>query len=463
MIALLRMIYSAALFLALTAVPLSSADAKSKSRRAAVNKYAALVVHADSGEVLYARYADEKRYPASLTKMMTLYLLFEEMDAGRIRLDQDLSVSAQAAGQPPSKLGLTAGSTIDTETAIKALIVKSANDAAVVIAESVAGSEWRFAQRMTEKARSLGMARTTFRNASGLPNTRQVSTARDLATLGRRLAQDFPQYYHLFATSDFAWNGRTYRTHNAVTENYPGAEGLKTGYTRTSGFNLVTAAKRDGNRLVGVVLGGRSVRTRDAHMKELLDTAFGRVSANPSLIASLYSSTPSPRIKPTLLAELQAIGAAPTINGDAALQQEIFAAAAGFAESPEVAPDAISALIAAASPDDLNEYERSRLANLSPMDGLWGEGDADGAGAALWSVQIGAYSTKELAQKELETAAVVGGFIDRERTILPASSESGGLYRARFVRLTSEDAGALCESLKSKKLVCFVVQDAAGD
>lgn len=462
MIALLRKILLTALIATLAAFPLSSADAKSKTRRAAVNKYAALVVHADSGEVLFARYADAKRYPASLTKMMTLYVLFEELEAGRIRLDQELDVSAQAAGQPPSKLGLTAGSTIDVETAIKALVVKSANDAAVVIAEAVSGTEWRFAQRMTEKANSLGMARSTFRNASGLPNSRQITTARDLATLGRRLAQDFPQYYPYFATNEFVWNARTYRTHNAVAENYPGAEGLKTGYTRMSGFNLATAARRDGNRLIGVVMGGRSVRTRDTHMKELLDAAFGRIAKNPSLIASIYPSTPSPRLKPTLLAQLQALEAAPTIDGDSSLRNEIFAAAAGFAEQPADADDAISALIAAASPDDLNEYERSRLANLSPMEGLWGEGDADGAGA-IWNVQIGAYSTKELAQIELETAALVGGFVDRERAILPSAEATGGLYRARFVRLTSEEAGALCETLKTKKLACFVTQDAAAE
>lgn len=459
MIELLRKMLAGALILALAAMPLGAADAKSKASKKPVNKYAALVVHADTGEVLFARYADERRYPASLTKMMTLYVLFEEIEAGRVRLDQELSVSEQAAGQPPSKLGLVAGSTIDVETAIKALIVKSANDAAVVIAEAISGSEWRFAQRMTEKARALGMTRTAFRNASGLPNSRQVTTARDLATLSRRLAQDFPQYYPYFAASEFAWNGRIYRTHNAVSENYPGAEGLKTGYTRMSGFNLATAAKRDGNRLVGIVMGGRSVRTRDAHMKEILDEAFGRIAANPSLIASVRSASPSPRLKPTLLAELMAREAAPTIDGDQGLKSEIFAAAASFAETSP-ADDAIGALIAAASPDDLNEYERSRLANLAPMEGLWGEGDADGANQ-FYSVQIGAYSSKELAQRELETAALVGGYEERARAILPSSEASGGLYRARFIRLTSEDAGALCETLKAKRLACFVVQETA--
>lgn len=459
MMKMLRKVLAVVLIVGLTVAPISSADAKGKARKPTVNKYAAFVVHADSGDVLFSRYADEKRYPASLTKMMTLYLLFEELEAGRFTLDQDLSVSDQAAGQPPSKLGLTSGSTIDVETAIDALVVKSANDAAVVIAEAISGTEWRFAQRMTAKAQELGMTRTTFRNASGLPNSRQVTTARDLATLGRRLAQDFPQYYHFFATNDFEWNGRTYHTHNAVTENYPGAEGMKTGYTRTSGFNLVTAAKRDGNRLIGVVMGGRSVRGRDSNMRELLDGAFAKISANPTLIASLHSETPSPRIKPTLLAALEAKGAAPTIGGDDAVRQEIYTAAASFTAPATTEDDAISALIAAAAPDDLNQYQRARLADLSPTDGLIGEGDADASGAP-WSVQIGAYSSKEMAQTELESAVIVAGLGERERAILPSSDAAGGLYRARFVRMTAEDAGAVCDTLKTKKLNCFVVQDA---
>ncbi|MBY0421319.1 MAG: D-alanyl-D-alanine carboxypeptidase, partial [Parvularculaceae bacterium] len=213
-------------------------------------KYSALVVDAQTGAVLYDRFSDELRIPASLTKMMTLYMLFGELEAGRLKPDSPLAVSARAQGQPPSKLGLVAGETIDVESAIKALVVNSANDVAVVIAEEIGGSETRFAQRMTEKARVIGMKRTTFRNASGLPNAQQRSTAKDLATLGRRLMHDYPQYYHYFSTTTFAWNGRTYRTHNQLVRSYPGAEGLKTGYTRLSGFNLVTSAHRDGRKLV---------------------------------------------------------------------------------------------------------------------------------------------------------------------------------------------------------------------
>lgn len=463
MMDLLRKILLLLLTASLAVTLPTDADAKAKRKRAApVNKYAAFVVHAESGDVLFSRYADEKRYPASLTKMMTLYILFEELETGRLTLSSDLTVSAQAAGQPPSKLGLISGSTIDAETAIEALVVKSANDAAVVIAESISGSEWRFAQTMTEKARALGMSRTTFRNASGLPNARQVTTARDLATLGRRLAQDFPQYYSYFATNSFAWNGRTYRTHNSVTENYPGAEGLKTGYTRISGFNLATSAKRDGARLIGIVLGGKSVRSRDAHMREILDGAYAAIAGDPTLIATLHSTTPSPRLKPTLLARLEAERAIPTVAGDDAIRHEIIAAASDFGGPVEASSDTISALISAANPDVLNENERTRLADLSPMDDLWGEGDADAPTPAGWSVQIGAYSTKVMAQKELEEAALAANLLDRSRAIAPMPLDDGSeLYRARFTSLSAADAAAMCQSLLDKSLSCFVVQDGA--
>lgn len=436
--------------------------------------YAAFVMHADSGDVLFSRHADERRYPASLTKMMTLYLLFEELEAGRLTLTSDLSVSSQAAGQPPSKLGLTAGSKITVEDAIKALIIKSANDAAVAVAEAISGSEWRFAQKMTERAHELGMSRTTFRNASGLPNSKQTTTARDLATLGRRLIQDFPQYYSYFSAESFAWNGKTYRTHNGLIKTYAGAEGLKTGYTRRSGFNLVTSATRDGNRLVSVVLGGRSVRTRDAHMRLILDNAYAEINHNPAMIAALHRETPTPRIKPTLLAELQRKEAAPTIAGDEALRSEIYAAADDIStepsqispedpqsssEVPQFPEDAIGSLIAASNSDDFNEYERVRFASLAPSDGAVGEGDAEALGFG-WSVQIGAYSSKLLAQKELEAAAAAGGLTAYPRAVLPILNADGAaVYRARFTSMSAIEAADLCQTLRSRRLSCFVISE----
>ena len=462
--AVLRSVLALFVVVAFSLAVAPDAHAAKKRRTAAAPKYAALVIHADSGDVLFDRYADAKRYPASLTKMMTLYMLFDEIETGRLSLDSELTVSAHAAGQPPSKLGLTSGAKIDVETAIEALVVKSANDVAVVVAEGISGSEWKFAQAMTAKARALGMSATTFRNASGLPNSSQLTTARDLAVLGKRLLQDYPQYFHYFSTEQFAWNGRTYLTHNALVRTYEGANGIKTGYTQRSGFNLVTSAERDGTRLIGVVLGGRSVRTRDAHMKEILTAAFDEVAAKPTLIAALHRDTPTPRLKPTLVAELARADTAPTIAGNEELRRELTVAAASFGPIAGVggqAADRLSALIAAADSDDFNEYERVKLSALTPTeDDVLGEGDFDDL--SHWSVQIGAYSSKSMAQQELEAAAIAAGLVERARAVTPMPKGDGTtLYRARFSSLSETEATATCERIRAARLSCFAVQEAS--
>lgn len=439
----------------------SPADAAKKKRRAApAPQYAAIVMHADTGDVLLNKYIDQKRYPASLTKMMTLYVLFEELEAGNLNPDLMLTVSAQAAGQPPSKLGLTAGSKISVEDAIKALIVKSANDVAVTVAEGVSGSEWKFAQVMTTRAQALGMKNTTFKNASGLPNSKQMTTARDLAILSQRLIKDFPQYFPYFNTQEFTWNGRTYRTHNALVRTYEGADGLKTGYTQRSGFNLATTAQRDGQRLIGVVLGGRSVRTRDAHMAEILTTAFADIQANPMLLASVHRLKPAPRLKPTLVAELARRNATPTLAENDAMRDEIRLAAAGLGPIGEpAAGDGISALIAAAESDDFNEYERVRLSAAGSADDAMGEGDIEER--LIWSVQIGAFSSKAMAQSELEKAAAAASLLNRTRAVTPMPKLDGDLlYRARFVNLSEADAAAACARILTANLTCFITNDA---
>lgn len=457
----LRFLFSLIAVAVLATAFASPADAARKKRRAApAPQYSAIVMHADTGDILLDKYIDQKRYPASLTKMMTLYLLFEALEAGTLNPDSMLTVSAQAAGQPPSKLGLVAGSTISVEDAIKALVVKSANDVAVTVAEGVSGSEWKFAQVMTMRARELGMMNTTFKNASGLPNSKQMSTARDLAILSQRLIKDFPQYFPYFNTQEFAWNGRVYRTHNALVRTFEGADGLKTGYTARSGFNLATTAKRDGQRLIGVVLGGRSVRTRDAHMAEILTTAFKDIQANPLLLAAVHRLKPSPRLKPTLVAELERRNATPTLAANEAMRDEIRLAAAGLGPVGAPAGDGISALIAAADSDDFNEYERVRLSAVATPAEAMGEGDIEER--AVWSVQIGAYSTKAMAQTELETAAIAAGLIDRTRAVSPMPKLDGQLlYRARFVNLTESEAAAACAKIQSVNLTCFAVNDAA--
>ena len=234
--------------------------------------FSSLVIDGNSGEILQASNADAIRHPASLTKIMTLYLLFEELDAGRIRLDTPLRISAHAAEQAPSKLGLKPGQTIAVEDAIKAVVTKSANDVAVAIAENLAGSEEEFARAMTQKAHALGMAHTTYVNASGLPDDEQVTTARDLALLGRTIEERFPRYYRYFATPAFVYHGEAMRNHNHLLGAVAGVDGIKTGYTRASGFNLVTSVHRDGRYLVAVVLGGHSAFARDARMRELVNS-----------------------------------------------------------------------------------------------------------------------------------------------------------------------------------------------
>jgi D-alanyl-D-alanine carboxypeptidase len=234
-------------------------------------RYAAIVVEAESGRVLHAASADQLRYPASLTKMMTLYVLFEEIDSGRLGLGSELVVSPKAASQPPSKLGLKAGSTIRVADAIPAIAVKSGNDVALVVAETIAGSESAFAQRMTRTARALGMHDTVFRNASGLPDPAQVTTARDMAILARALQQRFPNRYAVFSQRTFTYRGHTYQSTNKLLGKLPGLDGLKTGYIRASGYNLAASVRRDGRRIVAIVFGGPSGAARDAQVAALVE------------------------------------------------------------------------------------------------------------------------------------------------------------------------------------------------
>ncbi len=240
---------------------------------------ASIVVDGNTGAVLEESNPDALRHPASLTKVMTLYLLFERLDAGKIRLDSELSVSEHAASQSPTKLGLKPGQTISVEDAIKGIVTRSANDAAVVLAENLGGSEEGFARIMTQKAHALGMSRTTYVNASGLPDDEQITTARDQALLGRAIQDRFPRYYRFFSTTAFVFRGQTIRGHNHLLGSVSGVDGIKTGFTNSSGFNLLTSVHRDGRYLMGVVLGGRSAGERDAHMRALVESNILLASA----------------------------------------------------------------------------------------------------------------------------------------------------------------------------------------
>jgi D-alanyl-D-alanine carboxypeptidase len=283
------------------------------SPAALAEKYAALVMDADTGEILHERNADDARYPASLTKVMTLYLLFDAINAGEVSLTDKMTVSRYASKQPPSNLRLAAGSKIKVEDAILALVTKSANDVAVVVAEHLAGTERAFAGKMTEKARDLGLENTTFKNASGLPNTSQVTTAHDLALLADSLLKQHAQYYHYFENKKFNWGRMVYKNHNELIDDVDGVDGIKTGYTRASGFNLMTSAERDGHRVIAVMLGGATSKSRNEHVKALVEAAFATLAgpadpSSPQLRGTIEFASVKPPANPNAAAE-------PMLNG----------------------------------------------------------------------------------------------------------------------------------------------------
>ena len=255
--------------------------------RAESSRMSSLLVEAETGRVLFSENATEKRYPASLTKMMTLYLIFDALEKGEIRMDQLWTVSKKAARQPRSRMGLKENATISVENVIFAMISRSANDAAVVAAEGLAGSEARFADKMTRVARELGMKNTRFKNASGLHNKDQVTTAQDMAILSRALIRHFPEYYKLFSVRGFRYGKRYYGNHNLVARFYKGGDGLKTGYVDAAGYHVVGSAVRDGKRLIGVVMGRNSVRERDRHIFRLLDSGFAALKNKSPTIDTL--------------------------------------------------------------------------------------------------------------------------------------------------------------------------------
>ncbi|MBK5957823.1 peptidase M15, partial [Rhodoplanes elegans] len=335
------------------ALLVDSADARARKRHVAKGggynpPYAAIVVDANSGQVLHAAEADGIRHPASLTKIMTLYLLFERMEAGKIKPDTPLPVSAHAASQSPTKLGLKPGQTITADEAIRGLVTRSANDAAVVIAEAIAGDEEDFAKLMTRKARALGMNRTVYRNASGLPDGAQVTSARDQAILGRAIQERFPTQYRYFSISSFAFRGQTIRNHNRLLGSVQGVDGIKTGYVRASGFNLVSSMKRNNRHLVAVVLGGSSAGARDAKMRSLLEKYIDDASTRRTApmiaeardadtsVAAAPAAAPAPATPRMMLASAGSVPATPpsAAAGATAMPGARFPVAAAKIERP---------------------------------------------------------------------------------------------------------------------------------
>jgi D-alanyl-D-alanine carboxypeptidase len=328
----------AALYLAATFVVLLAAT-RAEAREA---RHASLVIDGNSGAVLHAQAADEPRYPASLTKMMTLYMAFELIDMGRLSYSAKIKVSEAAAAASPSKLDLEPGSEIQLIDAMRALVTKSANDMAIAVAEHIGGTEANFARLMTEKARRIGMPNTTFRNASGLPDPGQVTTARDMATLALRLQDDFPRHYPLFSLRSFTYKGDSYRNHNTLLFSYQGTDGIKTGYTRASGFNLVANVRRDGRHVVGVIFGGSSAASRNAQLRALLTRALARATTRKSR-KPVMAAAPRPAPRPPR----QTVAAAPSpvpatvkapLDGKIRLAELAPQTAAAPADDPAAAP-----------------------------------------------------------------------------------------------------------------------------
>jgi D-alanyl-D-alanine carboxypeptidase len=307
-------------------------------------KYASIVVDLDTAQVLHARDADETRYPASLTKVMTLYLVFDALDAGKLKLNERMPVSKAASRQQPSKLGLKAGATIKVEDAIRALVTKSANDVAVVFAEKLAGSEAKFASRMNAKAKELGLQKTTFKNASGLPNKQQVTTARDMAKLAEAMFLDHKDRYNYFSLPTFTWNKRRYENHNTLLKKVKGVDGIKTGYTNASGYNLMASAERNGRRVVAVMLGGSTGRSRDAHVADLLEAAFLEIGGVAMADASDLRDRISFGERGNASADDLALAQLRKISGDG---------------TPLVASAEVSAVLASAEEEVLSEADGS--------------------------------------------------------------------------------------------------------
>ena len=363
-------------------------------------RYAAIVIDAENGTVLHAANADASRYPASLTKMMTLYLLFDAMEQGRMSLNTAMPVSAHAASMPQTNIQLKKGDRLKVKDAIPALIVRSANDVAVVVAEALGGSESAFAKRMTAKARELKMYNTTFRNASGLPDSQQISTARDLATLSLRLIKDYPGYYHYFSTTSFTYKGKTYHSHNRMVQNAPGVDGMKTGYIRASGFNVATSALRDDRRVVGVVMGGKTAQSRDQHMASLIDRSI---------------------VRATQVARVTQVPAA----------DRLVVRTRTVRQTVKQAPNTQPPQVPAADP-------------------LF-HGD--------WAVQIGSFRMPEQARDRASDAARrLGDLAQARAAVTEVEISNRTLFRARLIGFEEKQAQNACQHLSRQGMDCLVVR-----
>jgi D-alanyl-D-alanine carboxypeptidase len=497
----------AALLVASTLV--SEADAKTRrhhrhTQEAAAESYqpsyASIVVDANSGAVMQASNADSPRHPASLTKIMTLYLLFERLEAGKIKLNTEMSVSAHAAEQAPSKLGLKPGETIAVETAIRAIATKSANDVAVIVAEALGGSEEDFAKMMTAKARALGMMHTTYRNASGLPDDQQITTARDMATLGRAIQDRFPQYYKYFSTRYFEFRGRLVRNHNHLLGNVAGVDGIKTGYIHDSGFNIVTSVRRNNRHIVAAVFGGHTAEARDARMRSLIDNNINIASAKRTAppvvegwdVAAAHVKEAEPVKEKPAAAEAKAetgpaVGSTDPIKPNAV---KTFVMQPGTVRTASLSPlpsanrkmmpmpaATKSASIATVTtvkseptlppPPALPELAETKANTTEvasaeatvPIAAPAAQAKAKAHGS--WGIQVGAFDSPTEAIERLNTVQNGAKTLLAQAIPLTERVEKGdkAMYRARFTGLEKDQAETACKNLKRSEIPCMLLKN----
>jgi D-alanyl-D-alanine carboxypeptidase len=447
--------------------------------------YAAMVVDVKTGKTLHAVNEDSLRHPASITKVMTLYMLFEQMEKGRFALDSELTISAHAAAQSPSKLGLRPGSTIEVEDAIKAIVTKSANDVACAIGENIAGSEERFAQLMTAKAHALGMSRTNYANASGLPDADQVTTARDLTILARAIQDRFPRYYRYFQTRSFAFRGRVIGNHNHLLGRVEGVDGIKTGYTRDSGFNLMTAARSDDRQIVAIVLGGKSGASRDRIMADLVRASLPRAYAGarqappateiaertrPAVVADAVSRTR------TQVASAEDDEIETTASTDRNQPLDITpnratttpgSAGMAWKSGPQALPKAAQAYAGSGSAQAPFPGSAKSEARLASVDG--GQARAETPKALSgprvvptpWVIQLGAMDDEDKAKSMLAEARSRSGSALAKAAPYTVKVEHGGatLFRARFSGFSEQDSAQdACKALKRSGFNCFATR-----
>ncbi|MGB8291932.1 D-alanyl-D-alanine carboxypeptidase [Rhizobium ruizarguesonis] len=496
------------------AVTIVLVDSVNADAEAANSKYAGIVVDAKTGNVLYSENADRLQYPASLTKMMTIYMTFEALEQGRIRLDTPVPFSAHAAAQAPTKLGVRAGGTITVEQGILGLVTLSANDAATALGEMLGGgSEDRFAQLMTAKAHALGMTRTTYRNANGLPNTAQMTTARDQARLGIALRQHFPQYYGYFSTRAFKFGSRTIRSHNRLVGSVRGVDGIKTGYTRAAGFNLVSSVQVDGKSIVGVVLGGASTPARDAQMRNLIATYLPKASSRGGSSALIAQAAPAPAMIETpapvqpqkvqqkaqpQMAQQQVAktitAAQPPVSAAAAdlslphegplpdTRYQVAETEVAYAETaqsksdnplvaqPMPAPTKVKTMTfkqqaSVAVPTPAPAYMPPEQGDTSVDEVTTASTTPTSTGAAStsngpsgWVVQVGVSPNRQMAMDLLESAKSKGGRALASAKPFAVAYAAGGdqLYRARFGGFDDQrDAVNACKALKKAGIKCW--------